>query len=324
MRLHASIPFHVEPRAEWREQFVPHFLEEAEEVCTGVVETPCIAQAAGSIRLIQASGHLPSNAVWWARTESVGADVNKLFNPAYWARALSQPVVLLGLAVDLLPVYGVLAWGWGAAPLVLLYWMENIIIGAMTIPRIVISGASYGVIGLIAGLGLSGFFVFHYGLFCMVHGTFLIAFAAMTAGPEALSSMPMMDLVGMFNFGFASGLHVAWILYVIVGFQVLVFVWEFIIKGEWKDTNPMAEMFSPYGRIIVLHIAIFAGAGALFLLGEPMVGVMALIVLRALFGIVTNAKGVFAFESDFNESLEKMSGREQFQKLMRGEKTEGP
>lgn len=250
--------------------------------------------------------------------------MNKLFNPAYWARALSQPIVLLGLAVDLLPVYGVIAWGWGAAPLVLLYWMENIVIGAMTIPRIVISGASYGGLGLLAGVGLSAFFVFHYGLFCMVHGTFLIAFASIAMSPEAMSSMPMMDLLGMFQFSFASGLHVAWILYVIAGFQVVVFFWEFVIKGEWKNTNPMAEMFAPYGRIILLHFAIFAGAGALFLLGEPMIGVLGLIALRALFGVVTNSKGVFAFETDFNKSLSAMSNREYFEKAMRGEKMDGP
>ena len=44
----------------------------------------------------------------------------------------------------------------------------------------------------------------------------------------------------------------------------------------------MAEMFAPYGRIVVLHFGIFAGAGALFLLGQPMVGVLALILFRAV------------------------------------------
>ena len=86
----------------------------------------------------------------------------------------------------------------------------------------------------------------------------------------------------------------------------------------------MAEMFAPYGRIILLHFAIFAGAGALFLLGEPMIGVRGLIALRALFGVVTNSKGVFAFETDFNKSLSAMSNREYFEKAMRGEKMDDP
>jgi hypothetical protein len=253
--------------------------------------------------------------------------VNRLFDPAYWARALTQPVVLLGLAIDLLPVYGVIAWGWNAVPLVLLYWMENIVAGAATIPRIVVSGASYGVPGLLAGLGLSAFFVFHYGLFCMVHGTFLMGFASFAAGPEAMSTMPLMDLEGMFTFALNSGLHVDWILYIIAGFQALLFVWEFLIKGEWRTTNPMAEMFAPYGRIIVLHFGLFVGAGALFVLGQPMVGVLALIVFRAIWGVITNAGRVgvpLGFEGNWNQAVKQMSNREYFEKAIRGEKMDGP
>jgi hypothetical protein len=251
--------------------------------------------------------------------------VNRLLNPAHWLRALTQPVVLLGLAVDLLPIYGVFAWGWGALPLVMLYWMENIVAGIVTIPRIVISGASFGGWGLVAGLGLSAFFVLHYGLFCSVHGTFLVAFSEfgqVLQGnvPEgSMDTLPIMDVPGMFMFGLNSGLHVDWMLYAVAGFQFIVLIWEFFIKGEWKDTNPMAEMFAPYGRIIVLHLALFAGAAALFLLGQPLVGVLALIVLRALFGIVQNSDGVF-MDGSWNAAMEKMGGREQFEKALRGER----
>ncbi|MDP3495128.1 MAG: DUF6498-containing protein [Hyphomonadaceae bacterium] len=253
--------------------------------------------------------------------------MNRLFDLAYWGRALTHPIVWLGLAIDLLPIYGVIAWGWNAVPLVMLYWIENIVAGAMTIPRIVISGASYGGFGVLAGLGMSAFFVFHYGLFCMVHGTFLMGFAAFSSGPQALSTMPFMDLAGMFQFSLATGLHVDWMLYAIIGFQVIVFLWEFIIKGEWKNSNPMAEMFAPYSRIIVLHFGLFVGAGALIVLGQPMIGVLALIVFRAIWGIITNAgrAGVpLGFESKWNEAVTKMSNREYFEKAMRGETVEDP
>jgi len=248
------------------------------------------------------------------------ADVNKLFNPASWMRALGQPLVLLGLAVDLFPIYGVLAFGWNAVPLVMLYWMENVIAGVLTLPRIVISGASYGAIGLIVGLVMSAFFVFHYGLFCFVHGTFLIAFTGFGNGTLADQSTFTLDIPGMFQFGMTSGLHVEYFIYAIIAFQVLVFFWEFVFKGEWRTTNPMAEMFAPYGRIIVLHLAIFGGAFALFALGQPMIGVLALILFRAVYGVVTNARDAFSFDSDFSKALDKMGGREVFEKAMRGER----
>jgi hypothetical protein len=246
--------------------------------------------------------------------------VKNLLNPGRWLRALGQPIVLLGLAVDLFPIVGVLLWGWNAVPLVMLYWMENIIAGVLTLPRIFISGASYGAVGLLAGTVLSAFFVFHYGLFCAVHGTFLMAFASMGAGTLGDQPPIMMDVWQMFLFGMNSGLHVNYFVYAIIAFQVTVLVWEFLIKGEWKESNPMAEMFAPYGRIVVLHIAIFGGAFALFMLGQPMVGVLALIVFRALYGVVINSEGAFAFESDFSKSLDKMKNREVFEKAMRGER----
>lgn len=252
--------------------------------------------------------------------------MNRLFDIGYWSRALTQPLVWLGLVIDLLPVYGVLAWGWTAVPLVLLYWMENIVAGAMTIPRIIISGATYKIVGLAAGLFLSVFFVFHYGLFCMVHGTFLMGFASFSnfsEGAGGMSEIPIMDLTGMFEYSLRSGLHVDWMLYAIIAFQVIVFVWEFLIKGEWKETNPMAEMFAPYSRIIVLHFALFVGAAALFFLGQPMLGVLGLILFRAIWGVITNAgrSGIpFGPEKGFSASMKQMQNREYFERALKGEK----
>lgn len=256
----------------------------------------------------------------WNRSGRV--NVNKLFNPGSWSRALGQPLVLLGLAVDLFPIVGVLMFGWNAAPLVMLYWMENIIAGILTLPRIVISGATYGAMGLFAGLAMSLFFVFHYGLFCFVHGTFLIVFIGIGGGTLGEESTFMMDIGSMFQFGMNSGLHVEYFVYAIIAFQVLVLFWEFLIKGEWRNTNPMAEMFAPYRRIIVLHLAIFAGAFGLFLLGQPVFGVLALIIFRAIYGVVTNAKDAFAFDGDFDKAIDKMSGRDTFQKALRGERVD--
>lgn len=226
-------------------------------------------------------------------------------------------MVALGFAIDLLPVYAVLAWGWNAVPLVMLYWMENVIAGVMTIPRLLVSGANFGVGGVIGGVFMSAFFVVHYGLFCLVHGTFLIGFASMSS-PQALNSAPFMDVFGMFGFGLNSGQHVDWMIYAIIAFQVLVFLIEFIWKGEWKRSNPGAEMFAPYSRIVVLHFGIFAGAAALFLLDQPMVGVLALILFRAIWGIMTNSKR-FGPEADLDKATEKLSSQEQFRKMMRGE-----
>ena len=76
----------------------------------------------------------------------------------------------------------------------------------------------------------------------------------------------------------------------IITFQVFSFLYGFLLRGEWKRSGVDQEMIAPYGRIIILHIGIFAGAFALILLGDPMVGVLALIVARALWGVRVNVK----------------------------------
>jgi hypothetical protein len=242
--------------------------------------------------------------------------VKRLFDIDFWARALRNPIVLTGLAVDLAPIYGVLVWGWSATPLVLVYWTENVISGVMTLPRIFISGANYGVKMMGISLFLCAFFIVHYGLFCAVHGTFLMVFSivadALHGGVDprfGSFDTVMMNIPAMIGVTLSSGLHVDWLLGVIVAWQILVFLWEFILKGGWKQTNPMVEMFGPYGRIIILHFGLFAGFGALLLLGQPMIGVLGLILFRAIYGVLTNdhlGSPIAGAEAGINKSFDDM------------------
>jgi hypothetical protein len=235
--------------------------------------------------------------------------MNKLLDRGYWARALQNPAVLIGLGIDLLPIYAVLAWGWDATPLVLLYWLENVVIGAMTIPRIMISGAAFGAGGVIAGLFLSGFFVVHYGLFCFVHGTFLMAMSQAWDAPGPTSGID--DPISMIGLALQSGQHIAWIVGIGLAWQLVLLGWQFIWRGEWRQTNPMVEMMAPYGRIVVVHLGIFAGAFALFALGQPMIGVLALILFRAAYGVISKGGDPFikvdqAMSADQRAELEHL------------------
>jgi hypothetical protein len=242
--------------------------------------------------------------------------VKQLFDIGFWARALRNPVVLTGLAIDLAPIYGVLVWGWSATPLVLAYWTENVISGVMTLPRIFISGANFGWKMMGVSVFLCAFFIVHYGLFCAVHGTFLMMFGiaadslhgATVPGMDRFDSV-MMNIPAMIRVAISSGLHVDWLLAAVMAWQGVVFLWEFILKGGWKQTNPVVEMFSPYGRIIILHFGLFAGFGALLLLGQPMIGVLGLILFRAICGVLTNdsrANPMAGVEAGANKSFDDM------------------
>ena len=47
------------------------------------------------------------------------------------------PSVLILVAANLLPIVGVVFWGWDAFVLLMLYWLETAVIGFWTIVRVV-------------------------------------------------------------------------------------------------------------------------------------------------------------------------------------------
>ncbi len=214
-----------------------------------------------------------------------------MFELAYWQRALQSPVIMAGFVVDLLPLIAVLTMGWGAFELVLLYWLENVVIGVITLMRILLAGVGKGNIpSVLAALFMASFFTIHYGGFCLGHGAALLSFfgdvgrysnilgsysrLGDSAGMDAINAMGLVGLC------------------VILGAK---FIWEFyqhvvqfVRNGEHIKADIGDEMFAPYGRIVLLHIGIFVGAFTMAKLGDPMLGILVLILLRAAIGVVEN------------------------------------
>lgn len=191
--------------------------------------------------------------------------------------------VLTAIAINLVPVVGVLFLGWSAFALIFLYWLENIVVGARTFVSMLITGGlTGGRMGLAAGGALGGFFLFHYGLFCTVHGLFvLLMFGGSTFGDSARFGMNPFDIAGTvfertpdLMFGFAS----------IVLWQVVQFV-LFLTRGEARRTNVLELMGSPYPRMVMLHVTIIFGGFFVMLLNEPVWGVLLLAALKGAFDV---------------------------------------
>lgn len=199
-------------------------------------------------------------------------------DPSEVARAYRDPLSWVSLCVDLLPIIAVLVFGWGATPLVALYWLENLVIGVFTILRMI--GTAFASIpSLGMALFMVPFFFFHYGMFCFGHGVFLYAFTNPTGG--------LPDPLGLIAWALSTAPQMLWFVGAIAGVNLLFLAADFFGRGEYKTSDPSAEMFAPYGRIVTLHVAIILGAGLAFTLDEPLLGVLLLILIRVLFGIVT-------------------------------------
>jgi len=63
------------------------------------------------------------------------------------------------------------------------------------------------------------------------------------------------------------------------------FVRNYIIAGEYKIARPKELMGQSYSRIVVMHIAILAGAFLSFSIGSPAGVLVVLIVLKTIIDI---------------------------------------
>jgi hypothetical protein len=207
--------------------------------------------------------------------------VLNFLNPNTLARTYRDPMAWLILAVDLFPIWAVLTLGWGAAPLVFLYWLENLIIGAVALAKMIATSMKDSPIGLIGMAFLGPFFVVHYGMFCFVHGVFVSVFASWNTNLEPGFPTPL----GLIDQALASGANMPTFVLAIIGVQIILFVQDYLLRGAFRETTIEAEMTAPYGRVIVLHFGIFAGAFGMAALGEPLLGILFLILLRAAWGV---------------------------------------
>jgi hypothetical protein len=203
-------------------------------------------------------------------------------------RFLSSSVLVL-IAVNLLPLWGAVMWNWSVFEIVLLYWMENVVIGAINVvkmatcapnltaaaPATTKSPFTDGALPLTPAvhhaskLFLIPFFAFHYGMFCLVHGifVFLLLGSGQSAFGDASSEVPAFLTGGGGLLILAIGASHLWSL-----------ATNFFGRGEFRRVTVMEQMFAPYARVVVLHVAIVFGAFAIMLAGSPL-GLLALLVL---------------------------------------------
>jgi hypothetical protein len=195
-----------------------------------------------------------------------------------------SPTAIGALLVNLLPVGGILFFGWSLSALVVLYWLENLVIGLVNIGRILASGAAHGPVGIGGGLFLAAFFTLHYGAFCFGHGVFVAGLFGQDLG--MLGPDNRIDLITLAEGALNAAPGLAGVLAAIAFWKLALFVFTFLLNGAYRTTGPHLEMGRPYGRIMFLHISIFAGAFALAAFGSPIWGVVILALGKTAYDVV--------------------------------------
>ncbi|HVT28115.1 MAG TPA: DUF6498-containing protein [Lacipirellulaceae bacterium] len=210
------------------------------------------------------------------------------------------------VAANALPLFGVLFLGWDAFSIVILYWSENVIIGAINVLKMITCrpgdellilgdvdpndklnrarmersrGQSVKLLRLAndgSKLFFVPFFIIHYGGFCFVHGVLIFAIFGREAGG-----------FGPFG-GFDNLLHVFtnehlwWCVAALAASHLWSFAVNYLRRGEYRRSSVPVLMFQPYARIVILHVAILIGGFIAAALGSNVVVLLILIVGKTL------------------------------------------
>ena len=165
------------------------------------------------------------------------------------------------VAANCIPLAGVMFLGWTIGGIMLLFWLENALVGAFNVLRMWYA-AKEEPKDSVKKVMVIPFFMAHYGLFTMVHGMFVFTLF-ISRSPTGL------------GFG---GFLLA--LLALVASHGISFATNYIGRDEYRHVTAMDLMERPYSRVLVLHIVIIFGGIAVMATGQPMAALVILVLLK--------------------------------------------
>ncbi len=237
----------------------------------------------------------------------------------YRRSAVTRSTLAL-LVANAIPVLGVLFFGWSLITILILYWLENGIVGLWNVPKIVLARGALlprlpelaGAVAraaratpeeaasirwtwrtarrlqhlaLIPRMAMSIFFLLHYGIFWLVHGVFVFALPAFGSFGAEVPCPEGLEPCAESAFG-----EIAWGA-VLLGAVALVlshgasFAFNYLGRGEYRTASPARQMMLPYARVVVLHLTIIFGAFVVALLGAPIGALLVLVGLKTVLDV---------------------------------------
>ena len=199
-----------------------------------------------------------------------------------WYRVTSSVGAVAALiAANLIPLVGVLFFEWNVWMILILYWLENGVVGAFNILKMLKAEGAPGESSMnmrmngrpvneVGKAGLIPFFVIHYGIFWVVHGVFVFMlplFGSMGSDPADMT-------VGF------EPLTIPFALLALTISHGVSYRFNFIKGGEYRRVSAAEQMFAPYGRLVVLHVTIIIGGMAIAFTGAPAAAVAILVILK--------------------------------------------
>lgn len=185
---------------------------------------------------------------------------------------------------------GVLLYGWPVFVVMLLFWVENLLVGLANVVRIVVAGVRAGGAGVAAAVFVAAFFTLHYGIFTACHGLFVLAFF----GPDGAIDEAMNRPVAAVSL-LARTLGEPW---VVLGLAVIALSvamdtlrWLAATRADATPEAPQSLMAAPYGRMAVLHVTLILGGGLIAALQAPAAAAVLLVALKLGYDLLRLRRG---------------------------------
>ncbi|MDQ3447952.1 MAG: DUF6498-containing protein [Chloroflexota bacterium] len=222
------------------------------------------------------------------------------------ARSSGLAVVML-VASNAIPIVGVLFLGWDILTLLVLYWIESGVIGLINVlkmaraegPHDLRPGTSLtfsgppGCAPTAAKAFMIPFFIFHYGVFWVVHGVFVFLL------PLFAGLLPVMAVDGRLPQGASvpplsgAAISIEGILLAAGALTIshaVSYYLNFIRRGEYRRVSVISQMARPYGRVVILHLTIILGAVLVATLGQPIALLVLLVGLKTALDLALHVR----------------------------------
>lgn len=187
-----------------------------------------------------------------------------------------SPSALVLVLANLAPLYGVIAIGWPVYPLILLFWIENVIIGVINVMRMVMADPG-SVMSWISKLMMVPFFCVHYGIFTAGHGAFIHqTFGGGASGPISEIFTPGLWITRVTELGLWMSVAV------LASSHLFSFAWNTLRRGEYRTAVLDKLMIQPYARVVVLHVVVWIGGLATLRIGSPVWALLVLISAKII------------------------------------------
>ena len=183
---------------------------------------------------------------------------------------LSVSALVLANAV---PLAGVLFFGWKVFPLILLYWLENVIVGGFNVLRMLTANPD-NPISWLGKAFLIPFFCVHFGGFTYVHGIFVFGLFGGPAYAHHFGPTVAGVLAAIRETGIGMG-----VLGLLLSHGVS-FVGNYLMGGEYRRASLSRLMNQPYGRVMVMHVVLLLGGWLVLLMHSPVPALALLVVIK--------------------------------------------